>query len=190
MRLIVCDRCRQEINGVPKTGYINLDKRDIETGELEGNSEFDEWDLCDDCLMQIRDFVHMAPLTFQTKCLNMPWDMNRIMPKEEPRQQAEEPIAPAQKETPTIEDNNVKTDSAIAEEPAPESTEEPEQVEIDEILPAPEEPDPMRDLKDRFTAEMNSLRVMLDCDNFSGMAQTIERLEHLRIKMAGLAALK
>lgn len=105
-------------------------------------------------------------------------------------QQAEEPVAPAQKEPPTIEDNNVKTDSAIAEEPAPESTEEPEQVEIDEILPAPEEPDPMRDLKDRFTAELNSLRVMLDCDNFSGMAQTIERLEHLRIKMAGLAALK
>ena len=110
--------------------------------------------------------------------------------QEEPGQQAEEPIAPAQKEPPTIEDNNAKTDSAIAEEPAPESTEEPEQVEIDEILPAPEEPDPMRDLKDRFTAEMNSLRVMLDCDNFSGMAQTIERLEHLRIKMAGLAASK
>ena len=126
-------------------------------------------------------------------------EMHKVEPKmpepvqevqKEPGQQAEEQIAPAQKEPPTIEDNNVKTDSAIAEEPAPESTEEPEQVEIDEILPAPEEPDPMRDLKDRFTAEMNSLRVMLDCDNFSGMAQTIERLEHLRIKMAGLAALK
>jgi hypothetical protein len=121
VRLIVCDRCRQEINGVPKTGYINLDKRDIETGELEGNSEFDEWDLCDDCLMQIRDFVHMAPLTFRTKCLNMPWDMNRIMPEEEPGQQAEEPIAPAQKEPPTIEDNNEKTESAIAEEPVEKS---------------------------------------------------------------------
>ena len=116
MRLIVCDRCRQEINGVKKTGYINLDKRDIATGELEGNREFDEWDLCDDCLMQIRDFLHMAPLSFQTKCLNMPWDMNRIMPKEEPGQQAEA-VAPAQKEQPSIEDNNEKTDSAIAEEP-------------------------------------------------------------------------
>ena len=63
MRLIVCDRCRQEIRGVSKTGYINLDKRDIGTGVLEGNREFDEWDLCDDCLMQIRDFVHMAPRT-------------------------------------------------------------------------------------------------------------------------------
>ena len=110
--------------------------------------------------------------------------------QEEPRQQAEPTIAPAQKEPPTIEDNNEKPVSAIAEEPAQEETEGPEQVEIDEILPAPEEPDPMRDLKDRFTAELNSLRVMLDCENFSGMAQSIERLEHLRIKMAGMAALK
>ena len=102
----------------------------------------------------------------------------------------ETPIAPAQKEPPTMGNSNVKTDSAIAEEPASEPTEEPEQVEIDEILPAPEEPDPMRDMKDRFTAELNSLRVMLDCENFSGMAQTIERLEHLRVKMAGMAALK
>ena len=97
-------------------------------------------------------------------------------------------IAPAQKEPPTIGNSNVKTDSAIAEESAPENAEEPEQVEIDEILPAPVEPDPMRDLKDRFTAEINSLKIMLDCENFAGMAQTIERLEHLRIKMAGLAA--
>ena len=110
--------------------------------------------------------------------------------QEEPGQQAEEPIAPAQKEPPTIEDNNEKPVSAIAEEPAQEETEEPEQVEIDEILPAPEEPDPMRDLKDRFTAELNTLRVALDCDNFAGMAQTIERLEYLRVKMAGMAALK
>ena len=101
-----------------------------------------------------------------------------------------EKIAPAQKEAPAIGNSNEKTDSAIAENKASETVEEPEQVEIDEILPAPEKPDPMRDLKDRFTAELNSLRVMLDCENFSGMAQSIERLEHLRIKMAGMAALK
>lgn len=116
----------------------------------------------------------------------MPKNAEPAVGKTEP----ETPIAPAQKEPPTIDNPNVKTDSAIAEEPAAEPTEEPEQVEIEEILPAPEEPDPMRDLKDRFTAELNSLRVMLDCDNFSGMAQTIERLEHLRIKMAGMAALR
>ena len=98
-----------------------------------------------------------------------------------------EKIAPAQKEPPAIEDVNVKTDSAIAENAVPETEDEPEQVEIDEILPPPVEPNPMRDLKDRFTAEMNSLKIMLDCDNFAGMAQTIERLEYLRIKMVGLA---
>lgn len=106
------------------------------------------------------------------------------------RTEPETPIAPAQKEPPTIGNSNVKTDSAIAEEPASEPAEEPEQVEIDEILPAPEEPDPMRDLKDRFMAEINSLKILLDCENFSGMKQTIERLEHLRVKMAGMAALK
>lgn len=116
----------------------------------------------------------------------MPKNAEPAVGKTEP----ETPIAPAQKEPAAIDNSNVKTDSAIAEEPAPEPTEEPEQVEIDEILPAPEEPDPMRDLKDRFTAELNSLRVMLDCENFSGMAQSIERLEHLRIKMAGMAASK
>ena len=108
----------------------------------------------------------------------------------EGKTEPETPIAPAQKEPPTIGNSNVKTDSAIAEEPASEPTEEPEQVEIDEILPAPEEPDPLRDLKDRFTAEMNSLKILLDCENFSGMEQTIERLEHLRVRMAGMAALK
>ena len=100
-----------------------------------------------------------------------------------------EKIAPAQKEPPTIGNSNVKTDSAIAEEPAPETAEEPEQVEIDEILPAPVDSDPMRDLKDRFEAELSSLKVLLDCNNFSGMSQSIERLEHLRVRMAGLEAL-
>lgn len=110
---------------------------------------------------------------------------------EAPRQQAEKPIAPAQiKEPPAIDKTNIKTDSAIAEEPAPETTEEPEQVEIDEILPPPTEPDRMRDLKDRFAAELNSLKIMLDCDNFSGMTQIIERLEELCGKMAVLQAIQ
>ena len=117
-------------------------------------------------------------------------EKNEHIPQETGKKEPEvsdEKIAPAQKEAADIGKSNEKTAPETAENtPA----EEPEQVEIDEILPAPEEPDPMRDLKDRFTAELNSLRVMLDCENFSGMAQTIERLEHLRIKMAGLAALK
>lgn len=100
-------------------------------------------------------------------------------------------IAPAQKETPQASvTNSENSDSAIAEKTSPEIAEEPEQVEIDEILPAPVEPDPMRDLKDRFEAELSSLKVLLDCNNFSGMSQSIERLEHLRVRMAGLEALK
>lgn len=61
MRIIECDRCHKRIKGVSKTGYINLDLRDIGSGELEGNHEFDEWDLCDDCMRLIRDFVRMVP---------------------------------------------------------------------------------------------------------------------------------
>lgn len=97
-------------------------------------------------------------------------------------------IAPAQKETPPASvSNSENSDSAIAEEPALENAEEPEQVEIDEILPAPVEQDPMRDLKDRFMAELNSLKIMLDCNNFAGMTQIIERLEDLTGRMAVLS---
>ena len=97
-------------------------------------------------------------------------------------------IAPAQKETPPASvSNSENSDSAIAENTSPETVEEPEQVEIDEILPAPEEADPMRDLKDRFMAELNSLKIMLDCNNFSGMSQIIERLKELTGRMAVLS---
>lgn len=62
MRIIECDRCHKRIgNDKEKTGYVNLDMRDARTGELEGNREFEEWDLCDDCLKEIRDFVKMKP---------------------------------------------------------------------------------------------------------------------------------
>lgn len=105
MRLIVCDRCRQEIRGVSKTGYVNLDKRDIATGVLEGNREFDEWDLCDDCLMQIRDFVHMAPL-------NLKMEKNLL--------------------TPIIEKQIKAADTERAPEPDPGKTEEPEPIDVDE----------------------------------------------------------
>lgn len=61
MRIIECDRCHKRIKGVSKTGYINLDLRDIGSGELEGNHEFDEWDLCEDCMRLIRNFIKMTP---------------------------------------------------------------------------------------------------------------------------------
>ena len=89
-----------------------------------------------------------------------------------------EEIAPAQKSPSPIVSNNVKTDSAI-EEPVHEV----EQVEIDEILPKPIEADPLRDLKDRFLSELNSLRILVDTENFESMEQNIKRLEHLRLRL-------
>ena len=62
MRVIECDRCHKRFNkDAKKTGYINLDQRDIRTGELDGNRDFYEWDLCDDCMKLISDFVRMVP---------------------------------------------------------------------------------------------------------------------------------
>ena len=85
-------------------------------------------------------------------------------------------IAPAQKESPpSIVTNNVKT--------VPATEEEPEQVEIDEILPAPTAPDKLTELKDRFKEALTSLRVMADADHYVGMKGTIERLEQLRTRI-------
>lgn len=68
MRIIECDRCHKRIgNDKEKTGYINLDMRDTRTGELEGNREFEEWDLCDDCLKEIHDFVKTKPMQEASK---------------------------------------------------------------------------------------------------------------------------
>lgn len=62
MRIIECDRCHKRFNkDAKKTGYVNLDQRDINTGALDGNSEFDDWDICPDCMEKIRDFVRMVP---------------------------------------------------------------------------------------------------------------------------------
>lgn len=62
MRIIECDRCHKRFKkDAKKTGYVNLDQRDIKTGELDGDHEFDDWDVCDDCMQKIRDFVRMVP---------------------------------------------------------------------------------------------------------------------------------
>ena len=62
MRISECDRCHKRLDSsIEKTGYINLDMRDVRTGDLDGSREFDEWDLCDDCMEEIRSFVRMKP---------------------------------------------------------------------------------------------------------------------------------
>ncbi len=87
-----------------------------------------------------------------------------------------EGIAPAQKQPADTVNDNEKADSTIEET-------EPEQVEIDEILPAPTSPDKLRDLKDRFNEALNTLRMMCDVENFESMDGTIERLSSLKEKM-------
>ena len=100
-------------------------------------------------------------------------------PAEEEQQVAagtEETLAPAQGNQPDIVETNEKQDSVIKET-------EPEQVEIDEILPAPVEMNKLEELKDRFREALNTLKVMVDAENFERMDRTIERLGTLKIKM-------
>lgn len=62
MRIIECDRCHKRFNkDAKKTGYVNLDQRDIKTGDLDGDSEFINWDLCGECTQKIRDFIRNIP---------------------------------------------------------------------------------------------------------------------------------
>ena len=61
MRIIECDRCHKRIsNDAVKIGYISLDTQDVKTGDLDGKNEFEGWDLCDDCMDKIRDFMRPA----------------------------------------------------------------------------------------------------------------------------------
>ena len=85
-------------------------------------------------------------------------------------------VAPAQLE---IEESTV----TYSENPNSAIAEEPEQVEIDEILPAPIEITRLEELKDRFREALNTLRVMVDAENFESMDLTIERLGTLKTKM-------
>lgn len=95
--------------------------------------------------------------------------------EEKPPAAVEEPLAPAQKIPPAIVESNENQDSTIEET-------EVEQVEIEEILPAPTE-DPYEELKDRFREVMNSINVMLDSNNFESLDIPLARLGVLRGKL-------
>ena len=80
MRVIECDRCHKRIsNDAVKIGYISLDTQDVKTGDLDGKNEFEGWDLCDDCMKLISDFVRMVPPVRQEP--DGPW-VN--VPKDQP----------------------------------------------------------------------------------------------------------
>ena len=97
----------------------------------------------------------------------------------------EEPVkavAPAQEnEESTVSYSGTAAELVINDE-IPPMPEEPEQVEIDEILPAPTG-DPYEELKDKFTEVMNSIRVMLDANNFESLDIPLARLNTLRDKL-------
>ena len=97
----------------------------------------------------------------------------------------EEPVkavAPAQEnEESTVSYSGTAAELVINDEISP-MPEEPEQVEIDEILPAPTG-DPYEELKDKFTEVMNSIRVMLDANNFESLDIPLARLNTLRDKL-------
>lgn len=58
-----------------------------------------------------------------------------------------------------------------------------EQVEIDEILPAPAGTDRLTELKDKFGEALATLRIQLDSNNFENMEIVIRRLETLRVRL-------
>lgn len=62
MRIIECDRCHKRFKkDAIQTGFICLTTQDVKTGDLGDNNDFGGWDLCDDCVQKIRDFVRMVP---------------------------------------------------------------------------------------------------------------------------------
>ena len=82
MRIIECDRCHKRFNkDAKKTGYVNLDQRDINTGELDGNHDFDSWDVCDDCMQKIREFVRNIPEKSKATIKKMPASEGRSITK-------------------------------------------------------------------------------------------------------------
>ena len=62
MRIIKCDRCGKEIPDTQEqVGYVEINLRDIGTGDFIDENPFENWDLCDDCLREIHECITMPP---------------------------------------------------------------------------------------------------------------------------------
>ena len=63
MRIIECNRCHESkrMDSVTEAGYINMDWRNVQTGDLKGDQTFDDWDLCKECMAEIKEFIRMKP---------------------------------------------------------------------------------------------------------------------------------
>lgn len=115
----------------------------------------------------------------------MPEDVRNVRTEEQAAgaQEPQKTIAPAQEnEESTVSYSGTAAELVINDE-IPPTHEEPEQVEIDEILPAPVEISKLEELKDRFREALATLKVMVDAERFESMDLTIERLGTLKAKM-------
>ena len=99
MRIIECDRCKKHITmtQVEKIGCIKgLDWKNVKTGVLEGGpNKFEAWDICDDCMAEIDEFIRMKPATAAAPVLA---DQDPV--QEKPKATIKRPIADGSKYAP------------------------------------------------------------------------------------------
>ena len=58
MRIIKCDRCGSVIqDDSDNVGYVAINWREIDTGEMVDDNPFEHWDLCEDCIKAIQTFI-------------------------------------------------------------------------------------------------------------------------------------
>lgn len=111
MRIILCDRCKKRMTQAKKTGYVNLDWRDVKTGDLEGKpNELDDWDFCEECMAEISEFVRMKPAVAAA-----PVHADQDPVQEKPKATIKRPIADGSKWAP-VTPEKIERIKALARE--------------------------------------------------------------------------
>lgn len=61
MRIIRCNRCGREIpyKDDAKVGYIDVTWRDLERDDIDDSNPFEDWDFCQECVEEIKDFIRV-----------------------------------------------------------------------------------------------------------------------------------
>lgn len=65
MRIIECNRCHKSkrMDSVTESGYINMDWRNVQTGDLKGDQTFDDWDLIRQLASEGKNLKEIMELT-------------------------------------------------------------------------------------------------------------------------------
>ncbi len=71
MRQVICDRCGAVITSKVSAGYISMMTRNLKTEELTGNNEFEQWDLCDRCMVEIEWFIKNKTKPIEQKATDL-----------------------------------------------------------------------------------------------------------------------